>query len=858
MSTSIKSAVREVLESLNPFGRKKVNPLTANPKTVDAEAISIGAQAVVLFRQAAQVNVSLDWRLVERRDSISKLATNKQYDLARTQLESYRHDVEASIALKEDAALYVDPLGMTDEEREHARQLRLSITEDIDALKLDAAADEIDQLAEVTARAQSRVDLGLDRTADILRGEINVDLPNGTLPKEKKEVETLQAAALKALEGDLTAEKIEKARALAKLVYSAVDAIQRRQDVAGADPGTLYERLKMRKNDIAKFPAEYRPPAIGKLCNAVDAADMDAQLKLTEFNRAAQGQAHETAGKAAVAAMGVLRQKIEAAMPALSAHDAEVRTYFAALKKMTPQIKVADTLPEVDSGSDTPWKAEKQAYVTARADVVKLQNEKKFREANVALTNCATLMKVLLDKRRGKIDTDIASTGDAPGTRNLVTKLDAEGMLAILTPQQQLDLVRKLPAGDANNPARFKVFANPAIDEAFAQAEAGVLKDVVKMLRGSDGKNATDTEKKAKQEWEENEKNWAAWAGKDPKRPTDKDIPKLQGVFQKIAEAQFKKLMSLAGLDPGSPPPGFPDPPVTVTLASLPPNDFGDTSPVFPAVIRINSDHRMIGDYKEMMDTILHENSHAWQNMIVAQYNGAPPFRPEDQSKVKGGGALPAMKVQAELFAENDASYTNVGEAYRHEPLEEQAWGFGGMSSQALLVPPPQRSFDSSKGLKNKFWVVTSLSRTASATIRLQERHGIYVDEWEGERAGDKKLTLEGVSGVSPAQALKVSDVINEYTLQLDLNAAGLRGRVVQKAEVEQEMRELAKTRHPGKKLDELSTVERKQLLDSVLLAEDWEASGSEDDQTAVVRAKDEVDVEHARLVLDESVPALA
>jgi hypothetical protein len=154
--------------------------------------------------------------------------------------------------------------------------------------------------------------------------------------------------------------------------------------------------------------------------------------------------------------------------------------------------------------------------------------------------------------------------------------------------------------------------------------------------------------------------------------------------------------------------------------------------------------------------------------------------------------------------------------------------------------------------------VVTSLSRTANASIRLQDRHGIYVDEWEGERASDKKLTLEGVSGLSPSQRLTVQSVVNEYTLQLDLDASSLRGRVVQTAEYEMEMQALAKNRYPGRKFSELGGPERKLLLDDVLLAQDWEATGSEDTQTLVVRAKDEVDVEHARLVLDESVEKLS
>ncbi len=856
-----KSAVREVLESLNPFKKKqkKVDPLTADPKTVDSEALGIGGEVITLYRRAAGAGLTLNGKLTERRDAIVDLANAQDYAQARKLLATYRDDVDGSVAVKEDAALYADLPGMTDEEREHARQLRLSIAEDIDALKLDEAADAVSQLGAVCAGAQMRADLGLERVAEILRGEINVKLPEGHLPKEKKDIETLQALALKALDGDLSAAKIEQARKLAQPVFSAVDAIERRLEVTSADPDALYERLKLRLNDIVNYPAEYRSAATRKASNAVENANRDAQLKLAEFTRAAKGSARDTAAQAATAAVSVLRQKIDAAAPLLGAHDDQVRKYFASLKKMTPQIQVADTLPEADNGTDTAWKAERQAYDVSRQAVVALQNAGKFREANVELANCARLMKALLDKRRAGIDTDIGGAANATQAKQLVADLKAKGLLKILTAKQQVELVRKIPSNTANKPSRFDVFANPALDEDFVKEEQKVLKDVVKLLRGDDGKNATAESRKAKQEWEENEKNWAAWAGKDPKQPGATDIPKLKGIFQKIAEQQFEKLMALSGLDPKHPPTGFPNPPVIVKLEALPDDDdFGETTPNFPAEIIINSNHAMFGDFKEMMDTILHENAHAWQNMIVAQYKGKTPFTPQDQAKVKGGTALPAMKVQAELFAENDKSYTNTGEAYRHEPLEEQAWTFGGKSSQALLVPPPKRSFDSSKGLKNKFWVVGSMSRTTSARVRLSERHGIYVAEWEGERARDKKLTLEGVPGLSSATRLIVQDVVDEYTLKLDLDASGLRGRMVSKTEVQQEMAALAAELYPDKTFLKLSKSERKAVFDELLVREDWEASGSEDDQTAVVRAKDEVDVEHARLVLDESVAKLS
>jgi len=841
MSARPKSGVREVLESISPFKKKK-----KKDNTLDKEALSLGGVVVTLFRQAASAGVSLNDELVDRREAINALLLDKQYDQAREQLENYRHDIEASIALREDAALYADLPGMTAEEKEHARLLRLSIGQDIDSLKLDEAADEIEQLSVVVAGAQMRADLGLDRVAKILRDEIDVTLPDGTLPKEKAEVEKLQAAALKAMEGELTAEKIEKARALAKPVFSAVEAIERRLEVTSGDPNGLYDRLKLRLNDIKNYPDEYRSTPLRGAIGKVVTADTQAQRKLQEHARAA---------KAAVAAIGALRQKIDEVMPQVRAHDEQVRDFFSTLKRMRSDMDVADTLPEKQANVNTPWRAQRQAYDVSRARVVNLQDRRRFREANVQLASCATLMKALLDKRREKITSDIgtASTGGEGTSRTLVDKLKNEGLLKILTPEQQLALLKALPTSDDNDPARIKIFADSSMDPAFVKAEAAVLKKVVTALRGDDGKNATDETREAKRLWQEAEANWSEWAKKDPN--------KIKAVFERTVLMQFKELCKMAGFNrPEDYPPDFPKPPVTVVLGDKPPSVFGDTTPEFPAKITINKNHRMFGDFKEMMDTILHENSHAWQNMIVAQFKGEAPFRPEDKAKVNGNTAPASMKLQAALFAENDGSYFNSDdsrEAYRHEPLEEQAWGFGGKSAQALLIPPPQRSFDSSKGLKNKFWVVTSLSREDGARVRLRERHGIYVDEWEGEKAGDKKLTLEGVPGLSSTTPLRVEDVIDEFTLELDLDASNLRGRMVSKAELEEEMKDRAKKKHRGKKLSELSAEQRKALFDKVLADNDWEASGSEDDQTAVVRATDEVDVEHARLVLDESVAKL-
>jgi DNA-directed RNA polymerase subunit RPC12/RpoP len=403
------------------------------------------------------------------------------------------------------------------------------------------------------------------------------------------------------------------------------------------------------------------------------------------------------------------------------------------------------------------------------------------------------------------------------------------------------------------------------------------------------------------------EENWADWAKNDPDKVTafltrilkeqcktmGHDGPPLyycQDCGKRFEPAQLvtpgnkcpdcnstnllgpdtvKVVLAQGGVDPG-----------------LDPGDYADATPTVPALIRFNKTHAGFNDFKEVLDTILHENSHAWQNMLVEKLKKSPPFTQADADGILND---PNLKAQAEFFLENDATYITSGvspEAYRHEPLEEQAWSFGGNASRDLLVPPAVRSFQSKRGQKNKVLFIESVKRAAKAVVRLRTRHGIYASEWEGENPQDKKVVVEGVTGLNGATTVR--QVIDEYTLEINRDSSALPRVKADHTVVEAELKKRAKlvtcaacTKEMtveefdtnGKKctanlatacdptkikrVAELPNDKRNILLREIAVAKNFDATESEGMVVLRDKTSEFAEVERGRVILDESVTAM-
>ncbi|MCB9796388.1 MAG: hypothetical protein H6741_27140 [Alphaproteobacteria bacterium] len=291
-------------------------------------------------------------------------------------------------------------------------------------------------------------------------------------------------------------------------------------------------------------------------------------------------------------------------------------------------------------------------------------------------------------------------------------------------------------------------------------------------------------------ETQEAEEQWESWV-----RDGDHDRIRnyLISVVRKQCAIMGHDQQNLQAEDSSGVMQDFPDLPIKVVLKAYPDSErglAGECEPGFPTWIYINTNGKDFNNFKEIVDTVVHENSHAFQEMLIMKLKGKAPFTNVDSQNLLND---PDLGVQAQLFKENDESYVNHGDlghqramleiskqAYLHEPLEEHAWGVGSKLTKTLMVPPPIESFESSKVLRSKTWMVQILTRAKQAEITLEERHGIYgVDLGQGAPS-DLSLILEGLpKGKSrKTKKVKIKKVVDDYKLLLDVDTRGYTAEV--------------------------------------------------------------------------------
>lgn len=743
--------------------------------------------------------------------------------------------------------------------------------------------DQLDQLAQ-----QKGVDLAdavkrLEAVASTLARLANAveTLKTMTIPDElhKDRIEGAQEARARAIAGLLDASPEAAWDGIGELdglLKSGDRVLEAQREVSGTQPEDTYARLKLRMEDVLDYPAGQASEALVELQKAVQKAKLayekaaEPRAKLAAFL-----EKHDVEVDAAPPrlrleaslslpelkkAVEALREAIDKAAGPLREHDAELRRYYKRLKELKTRIAMADALPLQVLGIDTAWKAEKEAYVLAKAAVKAEVDAPKrdYKAGNLALDELVEKLNALAKKRVDALDAEVDTVttgpnGSAKKSKRLVDELlNTPGLIAEMKPEQQLKLLETLrtklitctscdvsmswdefkgngqkctscnsranidaprvcstcgkpgkpttsapcppPCGGdgwmyatsmrthsgvfahPNRPlleALAKVLSSMKLDPAFVEFDKDKRKEIVKAVRGDP----------SFKEAEDRENGWSKWV-------RDGDTVKMEAFLNSVLKKQWEVLApGLKNLtrQMGGTTHQFPDFPVKVKFFNDPdPDLFGQCSPGFPTWIEINLNGEYIGDFKEQVDTIIHENMHAFQEMLISGLKKRGPF--SDGSKRTEILNNPQLAIQAQMFAENDETYINSdtleyshnakllsSRAYRHEPLEEHAWTTGGKSSQALLVPPQVRSFQSKRSMKDKLFFIEWIERANLPKVRLRERHGIYSGEWEGERAGDKRLILEGVKRSKALVAIPASieEVVDEFTLQLDVDLSG-------------------------------------------------------------------------------------
>ncbi len=382
--------------------------------------------------------------------------------------------------------------------------------------------------------------------------------------------------------------------------------------------------------------------------------------------------------------------------------------------------------------------------------------------------------------------------------------------------------------------ARAKIMSKMKMDERFVEFDKKNRKTIAKELREFD-------------DFKEAEGEWADWVSKG-------ELVKIETVLKKVIEKQCKIL----GHDTF---PGKVGPTVELVLQEPPDieaSNYGACEPGFPTRIKLNKKHAGFSDFKEVVDTIIHENSHAWQEMIMKKLKGEAPYTDIDKASIENN---PDLVTQAKMFLENDQTYIQSevdDDAYRHEPVEEHAWTAGGATSAMLLVPPAIQSFRSENIMQSKTWMVKSISREADATITLKERHGIYDNEWEGENPGDKKFVLEGPTIPGGKAEIEISSAPSENSLSSTFDASALPTPLIDPTRIKKELEDLSQQEFT-KKLADLKPEEVTELHDKLVTDKKYEkVVGEKNVDFREPLTHKFIEVTACRLRLDERVAKLS
>lgn len=652
-------------------------------------------------------------------------------------------------------------------------------------------------------------------------------IPKTASEKEKQELTALKKKVVEAV-GAADANKAEAAADQYRTALAQLDRPPIITGLEGADPDARYPRLMLRISDVVEYPDDLASPAVKayqkdvrdantaykdseKLFLAAKKTHAELDESSTQRDRILAGIDLRSTRTKALEDLKALEDALDSKKAEFAAHGKHSRAYYEELKPLKVRITLAEQLPKTDTGGDTAWKAEREAYDDKKTELKNAVDKptRNYALGRQKLGELKTCIDDLVEKKLTALDTKVTNAhGDGIEAYNLVVDLlNTPRLITEMSGEAQLKILEGLrtkaaqcsvhtdnygphgfscpDCGDDSNvvnlisttemkAARIRIFRHMEEEPTFNKW------DQDKREKTIDGIRELDLYKEANQEPESPlyRTQWALWTS-DPDRYEDK----ILGFFNKILETQCKILghndKGLTNPNTGKEYKGLP---VTIELKAMPLSDFAECAPWFPTTISLNKDHPQFSDLKEMVDTVVHENSHAWQEYMISLMTKREPFDGAEYNQRRTDVENNSdIALHVKLLIENDETYIlNDSKAYRHEPIEEQAWNTGAIVSKTLLVPPPVESFESKRTLRSKTFFVESITKATNAKIKLRTRHGIYVDEWEGEKASDKELVLESLflaNGTKAADKdVRIVGVVDEFTLKLNLDtSAGYR-----------------------------------------------------------------------------------
>jgi hypothetical protein len=397
----------------------------------------------------------------------------------------------------------------------------------------------------------------------------------------------------------------------------------------------------------------------------------------------------------AIVKVGLLKTKVETASRDYTTHASALKDYDAALKKLKPRDTIAKAIPTPPAD---PMKALHTAYTSARAALLIPQNARNYPEAKTKLALLSTAIDNLLNGRKAAlladVDTAIGPSGTPDKVKDVVNQLAPEE-IAELGAEKQVGLLKQLRKNGEGamttdqNKARFRLYHNIPLDPTFAAADKikrdaiiNDLKTDPKFLEAKDKwDDPTFTDAKRKEFLLYAANKQCASLGHTPKDPVVtfvsvrkcRNAPACADNCRTGTRREFN--IGANGMPNACPTCGDSrgfyatlgecgrDYPATITLSALPEAGFGNLSAI--------------------LDTVIHENTHAYQNMLIEQFRAGTLLPTDPQYK------------QAMLFVENDEGYVGNNAdpdqalAYQREPLELHAMTMGPLVRDGLLGPKP-------------------------------------------------------------------------------------------------------------------------------------------------------------------------
>jgi hypothetical protein len=388
-----------------------------------------------------------------------------------------------------------------------------------------------------------------------------------------------------------------------------------------------------------------------------------------------------------------LKAKVAPALLAKKKHLAALKEYDAAIKTLRPRDEAAKKIktPPPDNLKDLHDK-----YTEAKNAVLDAQNKRDYPDAVKKVKTLAGAIDKLLAKRLPDllkdVDTAVGDSGTKDGAKDVVEQLAPEE-IAKLGAQKQVGLLKKLRSGGeptgAHFDARCKIYVSTPMDAKFVKADTKRRKKIVKDLKKDpkfqDAKAKWDTayteedKKKFLEHAAKKQCEAMGHTGTDPVLTFIRNR-KCRNTWDPCADNCRDGNAVEWDVDDSDEPQACP----TCGDANGFYGSMGQCDGGAPATIEVNTDSKLhqLDNFGEILDTVIHENTHAYQNKLIKDLN---------DGTLKEGD--PEYE-QALLFRENEQGYVDndnnnplQAQAYQHEPLEIHAMTMGPLVRDGLLGP---------------------------------------------------------------------------------------------------------------------------------------------------------------------------